>query len=166
MSEASTSVLPKAASSETDFLKRQAEQAHAAMTRALANAKAGLAEGMDPREWTRAYPLVAIGSALAAGFVAAVMTIPSKEDQEIARLAKIQEALHPKPAAEASGNGVAKEHTSIWKTLLLEAAHLIRPVLGALLMAGLKGQKSGSSDGQGYGTPAGGSTAGDGAKAS
>ena len=153
MSEAKDNISPQEPSNEIDFLKKQADHAHAAIARALANAKAGLAEGMDPREWTRAYPIVAVGSALAAGFVAAVMTIPSKEEQEIARLAKIHKAMNPPPPAAAHGNGDTKEKESIWKTLLLEAALMIRPVLGSLLSAGLKGQKSPPADGNGYGTP-------------
>src|SRR5258707_6599902 len=74
MSEATETVLPEAALSETEFLHRQAEQAQLAIGQALANARAALAEGMDPREWTKKYPLVAVGSALVAGFAASVMT--------------------------------------------------------------------------------------------
>ena len=36
-----------------------------------------------------------IGSAVAAGFVAAVLAIPSKEQQELKKLEKIRRALHP-----------------------------------------------------------------------
>jgi hypothetical protein len=153
MNQARDGSTTEAGMNESDFLKKQAEEAQAAIARALANAKASLAEGMDPREWTRAHPLVAVGSAVAAGFVAAVVTIPSKEEREIARLAKIQKAMNPPPPPSAHGNGDTKEHESVWKTLLLEAALLIRPVLGSLLSAGLKGQKPPPADGNGYGTP-------------
>jgi hypothetical protein len=152
MSNATETILPKADLDEHDFLKRQADQAQAAIARALENAKAGLAAGMDPREWTRTYPIVAVGSALAAGFVAAVMTIPSKEEQELARLAKIQKALHPEPAPASGGNGNAKESEPLWKSLLHEAAQLIRPVLGGLLLAGLKGHTTPPSDDHDYRT--------------
>jgi hypothetical protein len=137
MSEETHSVLPESALSEGEFLEHQAQQAQAAIARALANAKAALAEGVDPREWTRRFPIIAIGSAAAAGFTAALLAVPSKEQQELRRLEKIQQALHPE-SPKTDANGKPKEQRAIWMTLLLEAAHLIRPVLTSLLFSGLK----------------------------
>jgi hypothetical protein len=149
MSEATDSVLPEAAVGQTEFLHQQAEQAQLAIGQALANARAALAEGMDPREWTKKYPIVAVGSALVAGFAAAVMTIPSKEQQEITRLQRIQEALHPEPKEKSNGNGQPKPAEPMWMKLLHEAVQLIRPVLGSLLFAGIKSQAAPAPD---YGT--------------
>src|SRR5436309_2969389 len=49
---------------EGDFLQKQADEAKRAISAAMADAKDALAEGMDPREWTRRFPMVAIGSAV------------------------------------------------------------------------------------------------------
>jgi hypothetical protein len=153
MSEPTSSVLPEAAVSEADFLQRQSEQAQAAIANALANARAALAEGVDPREWARRYPIIAIGSAAVAGFAAAVMTIPSKEQQEIHRLEKIKEALHPHPAPPKNeSNGKSAEHQSVWMTLLHEAVQLIRPVLTSVLFANIGGPSSSAPPSPGYGT--------------
>ncbi len=119
--------------SESEYLSAQAETAKAAITHALLEAKTALAEGLDPKEWTRRYPLIAIGSAAAAGFVAALLAIPSKEQQELKRLAKLHRAMHPEadttktPAEESPNQKPAAR--SMWITLLLEATSLIRPLL-------------------------------------
>jgi len=144
---------------EADFLTRQADDAKAAIASALADAKAALAEGVDPREWTRRYPMVAIGSAVAAGFVAAVLTIPSKEQQELKKLEKIRRAMHPevdavKDKAKAAVADAAEEAKaqagkhSFWSTILREAVHMIRPVLISAMTAGLGAKAAQNSDGR------------------
>ncbi len=155
-------------SSEADFLEKQADEAKAAITRAMADARTALAEGIDPREWTRRYPVVALGSAVAAGFVAALLAIPSKEQQELKKMEKVRRALHPevelpkKAAAEAKDAKVHESPHSFWSTLLREAISLIKPVLMSAVTAGItsrsqpaNGQPSapggGSSDKAGLG---------------
>jgi hypothetical protein len=135
--------------SEAEYLRKQADDAKAAIGAALSDARAAMAEGIDPREWTRRYPLVAVGSALAAGFVAAVLAVPSREQQELKKLEKIRRALHPEPAASDGKEGkktkveVETPESSWWSTLLREAMSLIRPVLLSALTAGLTGRMGG-----------------------
>jgi hypothetical protein len=132
--------------SESDYLARQAEVAKLAISRALSDAKAALAEGLDPKEWTRRYPFVAVGSAIAAGFAAAVLTIPSKEQQELHKLEKIRRAMHPEPE---SAKEAKAEQKPLWSTLLHEAVQLIRPVLVSAVSAGI-GRASAPHEGDGH----------------
>ncbi len=115
---------------ENDYLQQQADEAKAAIGNALREAKTALSQGMDPSEWTRKHPLIAVGSALAAGFAAAVVTISTKEQQELERLKEINQALHPEPAVSAK--------PGFWSGLIREAIQMIRPVLTTALMASLK----------------------------
>ncbi|HSV14736.1 MAG TPA: hypothetical protein VLI90_10780 [Tepidisphaeraceae bacterium] len=144
---------------EADFLTRQADEAKAAIASALADAKAALAEGIDPREWTRRYPFVALGSAVAAGFVAAVLTIPSKEQQELKKLEKIRRAMHPEvdevksktkaAVADAADEAKAESHKhSFWSTILREAVQMIRPILISAMTAGLGAKAAQNADGR------------------
>lgn len=48
-------------------------------------------------EWAKEYPWVSVGAAAVAGFVAANMLIPSKEDQALKKLARLERALSPPP---------------------------------------------------------------------
>lgn len=125
--------------SESDYLARQAEVAKLAISRALSEAKSAFTEGMDPREWTRRYPFVAVGSAIAAGFTAAVLAIPSKEQQELHKLEKIRRAMHPEPEPAKETKAEPKP---LWSTLLHEAVQLIRPVLVSAVTAGLESRRA------------------------
>jgi hypothetical protein len=140
--------------SEADFLAQQADEARRAIAHALHDAKAALGEGMDPKEWTRRYPLVAVGSAIAAGFVTALLTIPSKEQQELRRMERLHRAMNPPPPAPAkpaTGEPTkAEPPRSIWMIILREAIQMIRPVLMSALTAGLAAHRNGQAghDGQ------------------
>src|SRR5215213_4928180 len=84
-------------SSEADFLTLQQEHAKAAIGRAVSELKSALAGGVDPRPWMKQYPWATLGASAVAGFVAASMLIPSKEEQALKKLAAIEKALNPPP---------------------------------------------------------------------
>jgi len=114
---------------ENDFLQQQADEAKAAIGCALSEAKAALVQGMDPTDWTRKYPLVAVGSALAAGFVAAMVTVKSNE---------------PEPVSPPPPYAPPPPHKSgFWSSLIREAVEMIRPVLTTALIAAFKSPPSG-----------------------
>jgi hypothetical protein len=127
-----------ASEQENEFLQEQADEAKAAIGNALSEAKSALATGMDPKAWTRKYPLIAVGSALVAGFAAAAVTISSKEERELAHLRKVHEAMHPEPAPAAS----AGVKPGFWSSVIREAVEMIRPVLTTALLASFKGPPS------------------------
>src|SRR5437016_9533541 len=77
-------------SSEADFLTLQQEHAKAAIGRVVSEIKGALAEGADPRAWVQQYPWATLGASAVAGFVAATMLIPSREQQALKKLAEIE----------------------------------------------------------------------------
>src|SRR5579862_2657853 len=60
---------PAAKLSEAAFLKRQAEDAKAAIAQSFSEMTAKLREGADPLVWARQYPWISLGVAAVAGFV-------------------------------------------------------------------------------------------------
>jgi len=138
MNEASTSAAEKPESSEAEYLRRQADEAKAALVRSLGEARSALTGALDPREVTRSHPFVAVGSAAVAGFVAALLAVPSKEQQELRRMEKLHRALHPEPAAAKDSNGSAKPLApSMMATILKELIAVLKPILVTAVTAGL-----------------------------
>jgi hypothetical protein len=136
--------------SEAEYLRQQADDAKAAIAAALADARSAMAEGLDPREWTRRYPLVAVGSALAAGFVATVLAIPSHKQRELKQMEKLRAALHPEAAQgdhEKPRPEKASPEPSFWFNILRESLSLIRPVLLSAVTAAFSRGSKGSQDG-------------------
>jgi hypothetical protein len=83
--------------SEAQFLQQQAELAKAAIARTFKRFTQEMGQGANPVEWAREYPWISMGAAAVAGFVAANMLIPSKEDQALKKLARLERALSPPP---------------------------------------------------------------------
>ena len=108
-----------------------------AITRVWHEATARLGQGADPTQWARQYPWITVGAAAVAGFVAASGLIPSKEQQALKKLAAIEQALNPPPAA-ANGHE-KKEGRGLLATLALEAIGILRPVLASLLASAAGG---------------------------
>ncbi len=71
--------------------------------------KHDLATGADPRAWVQVAPWTTLAGAAIAGFVAASLAVPSKEQQAIKRLRKLEEALNPRPHNDAR-NGDDRRH--------------------------------------------------------
>src|SRR5947199_93827 len=70
--------------SETEYLQRKADEARRAMSRMVSLIGKNVGHGVDPRVWTRAHPLAALGTAAAGGF-AAVAAIPTREKIDLRR---------------------------------------------------------------------------------
>jgi len=115
------------AEQENDYLQQQADDAKAAIGNAFSEAKTALAQGMDPSAWTRKYPLVAVGSALAAGFVAAMVAVKSNE---------------PQPVSPPPSTPPPPPKPGFWWSLIREAVEMVRPVLTAALVAAIKSPPS------------------------
>ena len=109
-----------------------------------------LGRGANVSTLTRQYPWLTLGASTVAGFIATAALVPSKEDQALKRLAKIERALNPpqpKPdpaaahAAEGDGSKQFKAgHQSFTRTILGEVIKAVQPALVSLLTAGVTAQ--------------------------
>ncbi len=125
---------------EAEFLDAQAEQAKAALRATLNEMKLDLSRGLNPLHWAQDHPWMALIGSSVGGFVAATTLIPSKEQQELARLRRIHEALHPAPKPAAKDNHVKAEEVkegAIGALLLRQLIGLIRPLITSLLSAAM-----------------------------
>ena len=112
--------------------------------------KAALARGADPRQLPRKFPFLTVGAVAVTGFVAAVLTIPSKEQQELRRLERIRRAMYPDPepvkgSAAAAGKAVDDAKSSkppLWVTLVREGITAARPLLVSLVTASIKAKQN------------------------
>jgi hypothetical protein len=134
---------PESKLSEAEFLKRQADDAKAAISQSLSDLTAKLRNGVDPLVWARQYPWISLGVAAAAGFVGTSMVVPSREQQALAKLAAIERAVNAKPADHHEQNGKpATSHESILKVILHEVFAILQPVVLSLITAGLTVRKT------------------------
>src|SRR4051812_33171638 len=99
-SERTSPSAPKTPPGESDFLTRQAADAKSAISRVMDDIKHDVAHGVDPRAWMQVAPWTTLASATIAGFLAAAAAVPSKEQQALKRLRKLEDALRP----EADGD--------------------------------------------------------------
>jgi len=132
---------------ESEFLTKQAADAKAAISRVVSDMKNDLAKSADPRGWMQVAPWTTLGVAAVAGFVAAAVAVPSKEDQALKRLKKIEEALNPR----YRGNGHAQPENpndpksvaaaakggSFLSQLAGQVLHAVQPMLMSALTAGV-----------------------------
>jgi hypothetical protein len=112
------------------------------MIEALRRAAESLGESVDPRQLTKKHPFLTVTSAVVAGFAAAVVAIPSKQEQELRRLEKIRRAMNPEPAPKpADTNGSSKGPAAAagpwWLSIIHEVIQLARPMLTAAITAQL-----------------------------
>jgi len=116
------------------------------MSRVVAEIKNDLARSADPRGWMQVAPWTTLGVAAVAGFVAAAVAVPSKEDRALNRLKKIEEALtphfgngHAPPANPNDPKSVAAaaKGSSFLGQLAGQVLHAIQPVLMSALTAGV-----------------------------
>jgi hypothetical protein len=135
---------PAPAGDESRFLAQQATDAKAAMSATLADIGRGFGQSVNVGAWTREYPWITLGASAVAGFAASAVLVPSKEDQALKRLAKIERALHPPPpkAPEPDGDGSnAKDFKrggqSFTRAILGEVIKAIQPALLSMLTAGV-----------------------------
>ena len=133
---------PKTRLSESEFLTKQAADAKAAIGAVVNDLKRDLAQGVDPRAWMQVAPWTTLAAAAVGGFVAAAAVVPSKEQQTLRRLRKIEEALKPKRHVEddVNGDGVRRVEAGQQSFLAGLAGQVLRsvqPVLMSALTAGI-----------------------------
>ncbi len=114
----------------------------------MAELKAALAGTVDPRNLPRRFPFLTVGAVAAASFAAAVVAIPSREQQELKRLERIRKAMYPdpEPAKASAGDGEKPtgkptDKTPLWVTLVKEGIQAARPLLVALVTASIKAKQ-------------------------
>ncbi len=139
---------PASTSDESAFLAQQAADARAAIARTLSEMGTALGQGVSVGNLTRQYPWLTLGASTVAGFLASAALVPSKEDQALKKLARIERALHPpqpKPGPPQSmgaegANQFKAGHQSFMRTILGEVIKAIQPALVSLLTAGVTAQ--------------------------
>lgn len=113
--------------------------------------KTKLGQGVDPKAWAKEHPWIAIGAAAVAGFAATAALVPSKEEQALKKLAAIERALNAgrERVAESNGDGKHEKGGGMLKTILGEAAGLLRPMLASFVAAQMGGQQPPQSEDSG-----------------
>lgn len=117
----------KPSTSDEEYLAQESHLASQALARTLASLKEDLVKGMNPLDAARKYPWLALGSALVAGVAATAVLVPSKEQQALRRLARIERALNRHNGE--NGGGKAEHKRSSWSAI---AGFIVRQLLGAL----------------------------------
>jgi hypothetical protein len=93
---------------EADLLAREAAAAQAAVLGVLNDLKSGLTTAADPRAWAQQHPWVAVGASAAAGFAAAAMFVPSRDQKLKDKFSDLLSAVAPAPHHQPGSNGDAK----------------------------------------------------------
>ena len=144
---------PPGPASEAEFIAAQAEAAKRAISHVVTELTHNIGRGIDPRGWTKEHPWMTLAGATVAGFVGAVLAVPSKEEQALRKLARIEKALMPKPqpapAAAAQHDGedggaksYAKGHTSFMGGLGRQILEAVKPAIMSALTAGITAKAS------------------------
>lgn len=137
---------PAPTSDEAAFLAQQAADAKAAIARTLSELGNGLGQAVNVAGLTRQFPWATLGASAVAGFVATAMLVPSKEDQALKRLAKIERALNPPPPPKKEGSeedhGAGAQQykagrQSFTRTIMGEVIKAVQPALLSMLTAGV-----------------------------
>ena len=128
---------------EAAFLAQQAADAKAAISATLAAIGKDLGNAVNVGALTRQYPWLTLGASTVAGFVATSLLVPSKEDQALKRLAKIERALNPEPPPvkpEDTGSNTQdykKGKQSFSRAMMGEVLKAVQPAIMSMLTAGV-----------------------------
>jgi hypothetical protein len=136
---------------EAAFLAQQAVDAKAAISRVLSDLGSDLGQAANPAHLMHKYPWLTLGASAIAGFAATAALVPSKEEQALKKLAKIERALNPPPPPpkKKSDNGEDEEsrgegaksyksgRTSLGRAVLGEVIKAIQPAIMSVLTAGV-----------------------------
>jgi hypothetical protein len=136
---------------EAEFLRQEADRARKAVANTWAEAKANLMRGVDPRAWTGEHPWIALSAGAVAGFFAAYAVVPSKEEQALKRLARIEQALSggapvTAPAANATADGNTQK-SGFLGSIGGEILKTLRPALASALSAVISAKTMQPNDG-------------------
>src|SRR5688572_22493693 len=115
-SSARTSSKPPATPlSESQYLTKQQADAKKAISRTAEQLRGDLMQLADPRGWMQTHPWATLAASAVAGFSATAAVVPSKDQQALKRLQKLEEAIaraeHPerfdgKASKKAGGSGI------------------------------------------------------------
>jgi len=123
------------------------------MHRAWSDIAAGLQQGVNPAEWTRDYPWIALVSATAAGFVAGTAIVPSKRQQMLRQLAELERALNPSPPTPPppppDGTSDNAPRSRLWFDLAGQLVRIAAPILGRAVAAALAAERNPQADNNG-----------------
>jgi hypothetical protein len=128
------------AETESAYLTRQADEASKAISATLARMKDDVRKTADPRLWTKEYPWASVGVAAVGGFVAASMTVPSKEQQALKRLARIEKALYPEGRERGTSKEEAAKDRGILGSILTNAVKTFQPILMSAITGAITGK--------------------------
>jgi hypothetical protein len=123
---------------EAQFLAAEEQATKAAMRATLADLRKDVGRGLNPLQWMRDHPWLSLIGWCIGGFATAAVVVPSKEEQALRKLRRLQEAMRPAPpkdAAEDKSKSDAAGHDGHggWVgTLLGELFRLLRPLLISL----------------------------------
>ena len=131
--------------SETQYLEQQQAAAKSAIANAFADVRTELFKTADPKLWVKSHPWMMVASAAVAGFAAAAVAIPSKEQQALKKLESIERALygarangHARQASpEPHDDGKPKKEGGFVTTLLHELIGAIKPAVISMITAGM-----------------------------
>jgi hypothetical protein len=117
------------------------------MAKAWADFTGGMGKSADPRKWAQAHPWISVASATVAGFAAATVVVPSKEEQALKKLAAIERALRGSREDRERPNGDGHERESkdsrgggFLSRIIQEAFGALRPLLMSIISSHLGGQ--------------------------
>jgi len=114
--------------------------------------KHDVAHGVDPRAWMQVAPWTTLASATIAGFLAAAAAVPSKEQQALKRLRKLEDALRPegdgdvRSSTRNAANAAAKERKP---SFLAQIFQVLQPVITSAL-SGAVAAKTADSPANGH----------------
>ncbi len=132
--------------SERKYLELQAYDAKAALTHTLEKLRADALRGVDPRAWAGAHPWVMVASATAAGFMGGYLFTPSKENQALAKLAKIEKALRGGEHSPSPADGKTAKKPKGWGGFFAgQALRLLKPIVLSSLSAAVTAKATDAS---------------------
>lgn len=128
--------------SETDFLAEQANAAKEAVARTAQELIGKLGQNADPRELAKQHPWMSIAAAAVSGFAAAAIAVPSKEQQAMRRLSRLERTLnmHRDQEHDEEDRGArqyASGRSSFWGGMAQQVLEAVKPALLSALTAGI-----------------------------
>jgi len=151
--------------SEADFLTAQQANAKAAIGRTLREIKEDLANATNLRSVHEQHPWMTTAGAAVAGFVAASLLVPSKEETALKKLARWEKALRAAEgrteskvadAVSSEGDGkprLKQEKKGLFASIATELIRTVGPGIASALTAGMAakgGAEHAEGGGNGY----------------
>lgn len=118
--------------SESEYLKKQADEAQRAILHTLESIKSDLLQGADIRPLARKHPLMTVGAAAGVGFLAGWLVWPSGSKKP-AHSQKIAEEEVPPSAAPRSGKDRSRRSPGAW--FMRQLVRQLRPLMLSVLTA-------------------------------